>query len=102
MDLHTNGRRRVHPQRICGMHYKRLVRIPGLKALYFSRIILRKQQEKTGLIHGKKYRSDGLSAFQKGAKFKKVINWFFLFTMIFSGGMIPTYLVVKELLEYVL
>src|SRR5699024_3608734 len=30
-------------------------------------------------------------------KFKKTILWFILFTMLFNGGMIPTYLVVKNL-----
>src|SRR5699024_1495982 len=30
-------------------------------------------------------------------KMKKLILWFILFTMLFNGGMIPTYLVVKNL-----
>ena len=34
---------------------------------------------------------------RKELKCKKFFNWLFLFTMMFSGGMIPTYLVVKDL-----
>lgn len=34
---------------------------------------------------------------RKELRGKKFFNWLFLFTMMFSGGMIPTYLVVKDL-----
>ncbi|WP_188454949.1 carbohydrate ABC transporter permease [Virgibacillus oceani] len=34
---------------------------------------------------------------RKELKGKKIILWFILFTMLFNGGMIPTYLVVKTL-----
>jgi len=34
---------------------------------------------------------------RKGIPYKKVIMWFFLFTMFFNGGLIPTYLLVKQL-----
>ena len=34
---------------------------------------------------------------RKHLKGKKAFTWFILFTMFFNGGMIPTYLVVKEL-----
>src|SRR5699024_3339053 len=34
---------------------------------------------------------------RKEVMFKKIILWFILFTMLFNGGLIPTYLVVKSL-----
>jgi putative aldouronate transport system permease protein len=34
---------------------------------------------------------------RKGFLFKTGVTWYFLFTMLFSGGLIPTYLVVKSL-----
>ncbi|MFS0612186.1 carbohydrate ABC transporter permease [Lederbergia ruris] len=34
---------------------------------------------------------------RKGVPYKKAIMWFFLFTMFFNGGLIPTYLLIKDL-----
>ncbi len=34
---------------------------------------------------------------RKSVPYKKAIMWFFLFTMFFNGGLIPTYLLIKDL-----
>ena len=34
---------------------------------------------------------------RKEIKGKKFLNWFFLFTMLFNGGLVPNYLLVKNL-----
>ena len=89
-----NGQTLLLPKNITFDGYKELLKTPQIWVGYRNTIIYTVLGTFIGLAVNIPV---GYALSRKDLVGRKIITWFYMFTMFFSGGLIPTFLTVKEL-----